>query len=250
MCRNLRMWSLALLASLVPMMLVSCGDNEIDVGDDHAISGSGTFTTRRLELRDFSVVQLSHAFDVEITESRTFAVSVTVDDNLVDSVVGEVRGDTLVLGVKPGVSVRRATLKASIAMPAIKQVRLSGASRADLDVPTRMSAFSVEASGASAVTGRLVTDRLDVRLSGSSSINVNGSANEATFDATGASRLELGAFKILNGRVSLSGATSGNVYVTGRLAKAEVSGASYLTYRGDPELGDITASGSSRILPR
>jgi hypothetical protein len=250
MFRNVRMWSLALAASLVSMTFVACGDIGVDVNDDHAIRGSGTLTTMRLDLRDFSAVQLSHTFDVDITQSQAFAVSLTVDDNLVDSVVAEVQGDTLVLGVEPGVSVRHATLKGSIAMPAIRQVRLSGASRANLNLPARMAEVGVEASGASAVTGRLVTDRLDVHLSGSSSINVDGSAKEATFDATGASRLELDAFEISTGRVSLSGATSGNVNVTGRLAKAEASGASYLTYRGDPELGDVRESGVSRILPR
>jgi hypothetical protein len=249
MIYQIRALGFALLAPIVALMFSACGDIEINVDVNDAVRGSGTPINKSFDLRDFMTVELSSTFDVEITQAETFAVSVTVDDNLLDRVLAEVRGDTLVLGLTPGHSVRRATLEASIAMPTIKRIKLTGASRATVGVFKPMPSFEAEASGTSAVTGEIVADHLDVRLSGASRIDVSGSAAEAMLQAAGTSRLELDALEITTGSVWLSGASSGDVYVTGRLARADASGASYLTYRGDPELGGITTSGGSRIVP-
>lgn len=233
------------------MLAAACGDIEIGVDlDDDGITGSGALTTRTFDLRDFRGVQLSHAFDADVAYADAFAVSVTVDDNLVDRLVVETRGTTLFIGLDPGTSLRRGTLDASIAMPQIERLELSGASRARLSGFAPMQSLEVEASGASTTIGEIATERLDANLSGASRIEMTGTADEATLDASGASRLELDGFEIATATIRLSGASSGDVYVTDRLEEADLSGASYLTYRGDPELGDVTTSGGARISGR
>jgi hypothetical protein len=65
-------------------------------------------------------------------------------------------------------------------------------------------------------------------------------------DVSGASRLNLGDFKVNDADVTLSGASSGTVNTGGRL-DANLSGASKLSYIGEPTVGDINTSGASTL---
>ena len=64
----------------------------------------------------------------------------------------------------------------------------------------------------------------------------------------GASDGDLSSMRSVKANAVLDGASHAVVWVTGRL-DASASGASSLTYRGDPDLGSIETSGSSSIHP-
>ena len=55
-----------------------------------------------------------------------YDVQVTVDDNVVDDLRVEVRGDALHFGLRPQVRLRRVTLRAQVTMPALDAVGVSG----------------------------------------------------------------------------------------------------------------------------
>ncbi len=63
---------------------------------------------------------------------------------------------------------------------------------------------------------------------------------------SGASRFNLGGFIVNNADVTLNGASTGTVNLSGRL-DANVSGASRLSYIGEPTMGTINTSGASTI---
>jgi hypothetical protein len=123
----------------------------------------------------------------------------------------------------------------------------SGASTINLDEMVYGKKITLEVSGASHISGNIVTGG-DARLetSGASTITLSGSAGDLDADASGASRLSLDDFEVNDARVDLSGASNGTVNLDGRL-DASVSGASHLRYTGDAELGDINVSGGSSV---
>ena len=75
---------------------------------------------------------------------------------------------------------------------------------------------------------------------------MEGSANDIVVDASGANRVKLAAFPVSNADVSLGGASSGTVNLDGRL-DADLSGASKLSYIGEPTMGTINTSGASTL---
>jgi Putative auto-transporter adhesin, head GIN domain len=85
-------------------------------------------------------------------------------------------------------------------------------------------------------------------LSGSSDAEIHGTGTTVTVEARGASQLSLDGFQIGSLSVSLSGASQASVSVTDTIA-AELSGASILTYRGDPTFTRRKTSGTSVIEP-
>ena len=252
-------------AITVPLILVlgaaiaACSD------DDGGISGSGNIVTRDFDLSGFTSVSLS-TFSAEITQSETYSVTVRVDDNILDLIDVDATGETLAL-THSGKSFKgNVTLEATITMPDIESLELSGAASADLDGFDSLDAFELDLSGASSVTGKLTAgsveidasgasrvtadlaaDDVDIRATGASRVTLDGSATNVTVDASGASRIDIEDLEAATGEVELSGASDATVNITDTIDSVDVSGASTLRYLGDPTLGDVSTSGASSV---
>jgi hypothetical protein len=125
-------------------------------------------------------------------------------------------------------------------------IGVSGASSLDL---VEMSAGDIRfaVSGASKASGDITASGdAQLNLSGASSVQLQGSASDVVIDASGASRVELDNFPVNNADVTLSGASGATVNLDGRL-DADLSGASKLSYIGEPTMGDIHTSGGSAV---
>lgn len=255
---------LPLLAGLVlagaVLLLAACGG---------PIVGSGDLVTEEYDLTDFTRIEVSHAFEVEVRRGDQHSVSITVDDNLLDRLRVEQDGDTLRIGFERGLDFGTATRRATIVLPEMRALSLSGASDANLSgfasddpLDLRLSgassialdqvtsgAIDLEASGASRVTGRLRAADVRFEASGASRIELEGSGEEAELEASGASRLRLDDFTLRAATVRLSGASNAGVNVS-RTLSAELSGASTLEYSGDPSIRDVETSGASQIRRR
>ena len=87
---------------------------------------------------------------------------------------------------------------------------------------------------------------ITVDLSGASTFNAAGSANDLVSVVSGASNLYLSDLPVNNANMNLSGASHAQINVNGRL-DAVLSGASSLKYSGSPTLGNINTSGASTV---
>ena len=58
------------------------------------IRGSGNLETTEMDFGNFTELDVSHAFDVEVTSGDSYQVSITVDDNLWDYVDVHQTGQT------------------------------------------------------------------------------------------------------------------------------------------------------------
>ncbi|MFC1952120.1 head GIN domain-containing protein [Chloroflexota bacterium] len=236
----------------------------LSVGCAGAI-GSGNLETEERYFTDFTRVEVSSAFEVEIIQSDSFGVSITADDNLLKYVHVSKSGETLKIDVGRG-GYNFNTLEARITMIDLYGVDLSGATEGTVRGFSSSHDFSVELSGASSlnmrdvsagdvkfgisgassVTGDLTAADVRFDVSGASSIRLDGSANDIVIDGSGASRMRLDDFSANNADVSLSGASSGTVNLDGKL-DIELSGASSFHYIGEPTIGDIDISGASSM---
>ena len=235
------------------------------IGRGPVVTGSQEMATWEMDFADFTDIDVSSAFEVDITRSDSYFVSITANANLLDYLDIRQTGQTLYIGLKPAsyISTRQ---EATITLPELLELKLSGASRGrisgfsstsplelDLSGASSLNIEAVEAgatefgiSGASHVTGNIETANCKFDLSGASKLELTGSGNDADIKASGASTVRLADFPITNAEVDLSGASNATVTLSGRL-DVNLSGASNLNYSGNPTLGDIEVSGSSRI---
>lgn len=205
--------------------------------------------TREYNLTDFDEVAISSAFQVDITRAERYSVSVTVDDNLEKYLDVEKRGSVLYIGIDSVTLMNQATLKASITLPDLRALEVSGASSVDISGFRPTSRFDLTVSGASTVRGGLDAANVRFRVSGASSVTLSGKAQDGDIEVGGASRARLEDLSFVDARVEASGASSAHVTLSGRL-DAEASGASTITYAGNPTLGKISESGASSIKQR
>ena len=229
--------------------------------------GSGNLNTQEFNFSDFTRVEVGYAFQVEIVQSDSYRVSVTADDNLFEHIEVSQEGETLKVGLKlPTSRPLFTTLRAEITMPELYGLHLSGATRGTVSGFSSTENFDIEVSGASSldlaemsagdvtfdisgaskVTGGITGGDAEFDVSGASSIELQGSASDLVIEASGASRVELDNFPVNNADVTLGGASRGTVNLDGTL-DADLSGASKLSYIGEPTMGTINTSGGSTV---
>ncbi len=248
-------------AFVIAGLMTGCSELEKEL-----ITGSGNPETVEFEYSDFSRLEVGHSFEVDVSSSETYSLSVTVDDNLLDHLDVRKSGETLIIALDSGYNYRDTTQLATITMPRITEVKLSGASAADIGafssgnhISFRLSGASsadlenlqagdasFRLSGASRILAIVEVADCEIDLSGASTITLAGSGDDLSADVSGASRLSLEDFIVNNARVNLSGASTGTVNSTGTL-DASASGSSHLRYVGEPTLGHIDTSSSSSV---
>jgi hypothetical protein len=212
------------------------------------ITGSGKVVTQEEAITGFDMVDVSHAFKVDISQDEEFSVVVHVDDNLVQYLQVVKQGDTLKIGLKPGpiYITRDATMHAEVSMPQLTGLDLSGGSQASITGFKSTQALAVGLSGASSVHGDIEARDASFDLSGSSDATLTGSGQDVTIDVSGASKIDLAEFPVADAKVDASGASQVTVNPSGRL-DVNASGASHVYYLGSPSLGTIDTSGSSTV---
>lgn len=249
------------------------------------VTGSGNLITEQFNYTGFDSIQVGNIFEVEISQSDSYSISVTADDNIMEYVVVDHSGNNLLVRLKPGYNYYSVTATAKISVPDIRKLTMSGASDGilrDFDTSNNVSIgvsgaseleimdlsagnISMDISGASTVTanlscadadfgisgasrvsGILACGDAEFNVSGASSLNVSGSGQDLKSQVSGASEIKLDNFTVGNVDIEVSGASDAVVNMAGTL-NAEVSGASSLYYIGNPVLGDIDVSGASSI---
>ena len=220
-------------------------------GGDERVDGSRRTVTEEFDIRGFSKVDVSHAFQVEIVQSSSYRVVVRVDDNLQEDLVVDRRGDTLVVGLKPfrSYNLGNATLKADVFMPDLRALEASGASDLRIGGFSSVKDFEVKLSGASYLEGDISARDVSIEVSGASRVRLQGKAEDLRLDASGASNLDLEDFPVEDADIELSGASEAEVVLRGTL-DIKASGASRLYFGGNPTMGRVDLSGASSIKRR
>ncbi len=241
-----------LAAAFAVVFLSSCSLPDVVVnGIGRSVSGSGNLVTLEQPFEDFQRVDVSHAFQAQVTQGDAYSVVITIDDNLEEYLDVRVVGDTLQIGFDRNgpFTMRNTTMRAEITMPELTGISGSGASRVDVSGFSSDNALAVDVSGASTVRGQIDTGDLTADVSGASRLTLSGQGQDGNITVSGASQANLSDFRMDNVTAEASGASRAEVYASGRL-DAEASGASTVLYSGDPTLGRTNTSGASTIRAR
>jgi len=234
-------------------------------GISDAIIGSGNLITQEMDFTDFTKLEIGHVFQAKVTKSDSFFVSITVDDNLLEYVTVRKSGNTLRICLKGGYAYIGTTKIVEITMPKIDKISLSGASRCEVSGFRSLDGLELEASGASTLnvddtkagetsfeisgsshaSGGIEITEGRFNVSGASRIDLEGDARDISIEASGASYANLANFSVSNATVDISGASVASVNATDSI-DGNVSGASRLTYLGNPALA-IETSGDSTV---
>ena len=232
---------------------------------NHVIVGSGNLINQEMDFADFTKIEVVHAFQVKVTRSDSFFFGITVDDNLPEYLDFRKSGNTLYMRLKGGTTYIGTTKIVEITMPKLDKLSLSGASTAEVSGFRSSDRLELELSGASSLniddlkagdtafevsSGSSVSGSIEIsdgrfNTSGNSNINLEGYASDIFIEASEASNTNLSNLSVSNATVNISGASVVTINASGSI-NGDVSSASRLIYIGNPAL-TIETSGDSTL---
>ncbi len=192
---------------------------------DRGVKGSGVVKTETRELPKFSAVDFGGAIELEIVAQKDQRVEIEADDNILPLINTEVKGDTLYISNQQRIN-WHSKVKVRISVQDLNSLNVSGASKA--------SAANIKC------------DNFKLDVSGASKISLAGETNNLSVEASGASRVEASDLKATKATAEASGASKIYVNAT-ESVEADASGASGISYSGNPKNVKKSASGASSV---
>jgi hypothetical protein len=233
------------------------------------VNGNGKIETQSFNNTGFNRLEIDNAFQADVTYSGSFAVSITADSNLFSYLDIRQSGGTLHVGLQKNHSYLNTTQKASITLPDLQDIKVSGAAKTqvtgfnstnalNIDISgagrlsftdVKIGSAAIKVSGAGITSGTLSMMDGNFNISGASILELTGTADNITADISGASSGRLENLILGQSTLTVSGASNATVSVSGRL-NVNVSGASRVYYTGAPTLGSINVTGASTFAKK
>jgi len=235
-----KLLSLTLLS--FSLFLFSC-----DIYDTEVVP-NGKITTMQATFTDYKAIEASSAFSVYLVFSDTEeSIEIEANENLHQYIDVKKENGTLKIGIENNVQIRgNATLKAYIITKQVEGYSASGASRFIVENEIHAENVNIYLSGASTFDGEINSNRCYANLSGASSMNILGFADDFELDASGASVIRDYGFEANHLKAELSGASNAYLTVDNEI-EIEASGASSLRYKGDAVITTQNLSGASSV---
>lgn len=200
-----------------------------ELGDDFDRIGDHT---RQFNASNFSKVDVSGAFVVRFRKGDTFKVVADGREKDLEDINVKVDGNELIVSLdgkglfKWG---NRKRIGLTITVPkAIDELKLSGASKANLTEFENYNDLSISMSGACRTVFDGRVNKLSLDMSGASNTVLRGHANQLDADLSGACKVEATSMNIEKASVDASGASHVNLGQV-RSLDSETSGASKVT---------------------
>jgi len=177
------------------------------------IRGNGKVISDKREIANFTGIELNGAYSVYIEVGKSVNLTIKGEENILKYIRTKVEGNKLVIDTKKNISPRK-EIQITITVPELE---------------------FLESSGACGVTvSNIASEKFLVDLSGAGSLDLSGKTGKLEIDLSGAGSLQAKDLKARKVVISLSGASSADVYASETL-DASVSGVGSITYYGDPK---------------
>lgn len=189
------------------------------------VQGSGNVVNEKRNLSNFKGVDVGGIYEVEIVAQKDFSVEVEADDNLLPLIKTEVDNGTLEISSEKRFNSKN-PIRIKISAPNIEELEVSGVSKVSLS--------------------NLDNNFLKVDASGASKMEISGRTVDLNIESSGACKINAENLQSQNATIDASGASNINVSVAGDL-KVDASGASKITYAGNPQNIEKDTSGAGSV---
>ena len=200
-----------------------------ELGDDFDHIGDHT---RQFNISAFSKVDVGGAFVVRFRKGDAYKVVADGREDDMSDMDVRVNGSTLEVKIDRRNGLfdwsNRKQVGLTITVPAIDELKLSGASKASLTGFGKFNNLNIDMSGACRTVFDGTVGKLNVELSGASNVVLHGHANQLDADLNGASKLEATGMSVGKASVDAGGASHADFGQVGSL-DSETSGASKVT---------------------
>lgn len=213
------------------------------------IKGNGNVVTIERTTADYKGISVSGFYEVELVDGQEGNLTLKGEDNILDYIETEVKSGTLrikSIDNKTLIPSRGEGVFITIPVDEIDLIRLSGSGKFAGKKILKTNDLDIQISGARNID--LAIDATDVSLmtSGSSDIKLKGNTEELKVRSSGSSKVKAYDLEVDEATFELSGSSDVEVTVNKSLT-SRVSGSGNIRYRGNPEKIDTKTSGSGSV---
>ena len=165
------------------------------------ISGNGKRVTQKRNIGSFTSITTEGAFSIEVTCQKEPSLEVEGDENVLEFVKAEISNNVLHLTNSKGYSVRE-PVKFTISVPNLEGLTVTGAGKIEIR-SLNTDSFAIDSTGAPVIVASGTAKTINIDSSGAGQIDThNLHASRATIDSSGASKIEVDVAERLDVKVS------------------------------------------------
>jgi len=209
-----------------------------------SVKPEGEYISKDINPESFESISVSSGFELLLTQDSVQSMSVETYENIFKHLEIVIVDNTLMISPKDGVIFLGDTkVKIHIKTPVLKELSLSGGSRAELVNEWEGENIDVSLSGGSRIYGLTNVKFLEMDLSGGSRSELRGVVDYISVSSSGGSKsrhLDMQARKC---NASISGGGSLEISVSDSL-EVDCSGGSRVNYKGSPVISSEISGGS------
>lgn len=210
--------------------------------------------TENRNVKNFSEIKVSTGIDLYITMGNTEEVKVVADDDIIDDLITEVKGDVLHIYMKRNNNWfnwgnMNETRKAYVTVKELTAVDASSGSDVKSENTLDGESITIDASSGSDVELDLVYKNIKLDTSSGSDAKISGKAKRLEASASSGSDIDAKALETSICYVSVSSGSDAVVNVTDEL-HADASSGGDVVYYGNPKTRDTDESSGGDVSQR
>jgi hypothetical protein len=210
----------------------------------NSVVGNGKMITQERPVSNFNVIRLAGSGNVEVTVGDKESLTIEAEDNILPLLTSYVSNGTLILGVKPGVSINPTReVRYVVTVKSVQSLELFGSGSMHL-LSVNTNQMNLEVTGSGNITvDDLRASSLNAGISGSGNVTVKGSADSLKVTLPGSGAFIGGDLKSGDANVRIAGSGEVTLWSTTKL-DVGITGSGHVNYYGSPALTErITGSG-------
>lgn len=219
---------------MMMLLLSSCGI---------CIEGEGVEAEETRELEVFSELEIDIDADVVIHIGNQPSIDISAQENLLDVIRTDIRGNTLTIDADPCIS-SSYPINIDITTASLSYIKLNGS--ADITVLDELHSddFELKINGSGNITADVFTNDLRVQINGSGNVMVSGTAKDADIVINGSGDVRAAMLQAYQADITINGSGNTGINALNDL-KVTVKGSGDVRYSGDPSVKtSISGSGS------
>lgn len=224
------------------------------VGINSSVYAGNRDKTENRNVKNFSEIKVSTGIDLYISMGNSEEVKVVADDDIIDEIITEVRGDVLHIYTKRNNNwfnwgKLNQTKKAYVTVKELNGIDASSGSDVKSENTLKGESIDLDASSGSDIDLDLIYKNIKLDTSSGSDAKLSGKAK--TFEAEASSGSDISARELETAicRVRVSSGSDATVHVTDELY-AKASSGGDVRYYGNPSIKDTDESSGGDVSQR
>jgi len=212
------------------------------------VEGNGRLSTVTRNIAGANEIHVSGSIVVELSQGEP-GISISADENLMEYIITEVKGDELEIHYKSGVSVSsKNEVKIKVSMQQLNEAAVDG-SGSIISASKFVSDgnITVGVSGSGTIKLNANAPKISAAISGSGNIETTGETKDVKVDISGSGRFNSYSTMAENADINISGSGKAYVFADVKL-NANISGSGTVYYKGKAENIVKSVSGSGDVI--